>query len=179
MLIAIMFILFNLVNEKTGQDCSMIEVAQQSTFVTKTKKKNGFHIYWLSLKQNEAIISEDCKKGFEFEIKTDKKRWHCTLPPSVHRDDANFCYKNYRQDKLIVSDKLYDKIMKLLAECLKTEGEADNENILVLLGSRGLGIVLHRLNFDEEIHAICGSISPYYKKEYRHNLVYALCGIYS
>lgn len=52
----------------------MIEVAQHSTFVTKTKKKNGFHIYWLSLKQNEAIISEDCKKGFEFEIKTDKKR---------------------------------------------------------------------------------------------------------
>jgi hypothetical protein len=93
MLIAIMFILFNLVNEKTGQDCSMIEVAQQSTFVTKTKKKNGFHIYWLSLKQNEAIVSEDCKKGFEFEIKTDKKRGHCTLPPSVHRDDANFRYK--------------------------------------------------------------------------------------
>src|SRR2546421_450307 len=93
MLIAIMFILFNLVNEKTGQDCSMIEVAQQSTFVTKTKKKNGFHIYWLSLKQNEAIVSEDCKKGFEFEIKTDKKRGHCTLPPSVHRDDANLRYK--------------------------------------------------------------------------------------
>ena len=58
-----------------------------------TKKKNGFHIYWLSLKQNEAIVSEDCKKGFEFEIKTDKKRGHCTLPPSVHRDDANFRYK--------------------------------------------------------------------------------------
>src|SRR6187200_3175320 len=92
-----------------------------------TKKKNGFRIYWLSLKHNEAIISEDCKKGFEFEIKTDNNRWHCTRPPSVHRDDVNFRYKNYRQDKLIVSYKLYDKIMKLLAECLKTEGEADNQ----------------------------------------------------
>ena len=104
-----------------------------------TKKKNGFHIYWLSLKQNEAIISEDCKKGFEFEIKTDKKRWHCTLPPSVHRDDANFRYKNYRQDKLIVSYKLYDKIMKLLAECLKTEGEADNQKYFGLARKPRIG----------------------------------------
>jgi hypothetical protein len=35
------------------------------------------------------------------------------------------------------------------------------------------------LTIEEEIHAICGSISPYYKKEYGHNLVYALCGIHS
>ena len=79
------FILFNLVNDKSGQGYSMIAQAQQSTFVTKTKKKNGFHIFWLSHKQNEAIVSEDCKNGFEFEIKTDKKRGHCTLPPCSQR----------------------------------------------------------------------------------------------
>jgi P4 family phage/plasmid primase-like protien len=172
------FILFNLANDKTGQDYSMIAQAQQSTFVTKTKKKNGFHIYWLSHKQNEAIVSEDCRKGFEFEIKTDKKRGHCTLPSSVHRDDANFRYKNYGQGKLIVSDKLYDEIMKLLAACLKTETEADNQKYFgparkSRSGNIGIPIELS----DEEVHVICESISPYYKKGCRHSLVYALCGL--
>jgi P4 family phage/plasmid primase-like protien len=172
------FILFNLVNDKTGQDYSMIAQAQQSTFVTKTKKDNGFHIYWLSHKQNEAIVSEDCKKGFEFEIKTDKKRGHCTLPPSAHRDDVTFRYKNYGQDKIIVSDKLYDEIMKLLAECLKTESEGDNKKYFdpsrkSRIRHSGTPIELS----DDGVHVILESISPYYKKGCRHNLAYSLSGL--
>lgn len=172
------FILFNLANDKTRQEYSMIAQAQQSTFVTKTRKKNGFHIYWLSHKQNEAIVSEDCKKGFEFEIKTDKKRGYCTLPPSVHRDDTNFRYKNYGQDKLIVSDKLYDEIVKLLADCLKTETEGDNEKYFdrsrkSRIGHSGIPIEL----IDDEVHLICNFISPYHKKRCRHNLAYSLGGL--
>ena len=56
-------ILFNLENSNTKERYSFITKLQQLTFVTKTKKKNGFHIYWLGTKHNEWITSEDCKKG--------------------------------------------------------------------------------------------------------------------
>ena len=114
--------LFNLRNGTTGKEYSFIAKAIEKTFVTKTRKPNGFHIYWLSHDQNKAISSVDCKQGFEFEIKTDK-RGHCTLPPSTHRDDNSFRYKYFGQETIIVSDKMYSEIMMLLSEYLKTETE--------------------------------------------------------
>ena len=95
-------ILFNLENGKSKQKYSLIPKLQEATFVTKTRKKNGFHIHWLSHRQNRPVTTEDCKAGYEFEIKTDKSRGHCTLPPSRHRDDLNFVYKNYGQNKIMI-----------------------------------------------------------------------------
>jgi hypothetical protein len=97
-------ILFRLENSNGWPEYSFIALIQKQSFVVKTKKPNGFHIYWLSHKQHESILTRDCKAGCEFEIKSGKDSGHCTLPPSIHREDANFHYKNYGQQKLFVSE---------------------------------------------------------------------------
>jgi Bifunctional DNA primase/polymerase, N-terminal len=76
------------------------------TFVTKTQKDCGYHVYWFEhSSENAPIITEDCKKGFEFEIKCGKSL--CTLPPSRHRDNPLFHYENVGQsDRIIVADGL-------------------------------------------------------------------------
>jgi hypothetical protein len=48
-------ILFNLENSNTRESYSFIAKVQDKTFVTKTKKINGFHVYWFSHKQNKPI----------------------------------------------------------------------------------------------------------------------------
>jgi P4 family phage/plasmid primase-like protien len=165
-------ILFNLTNPTTEKEFSFIAKAMEKTFVTKTRKPNGFHIYWLSHEQNKAISTVDCKPGFEFEIKTDK-RGHCTLPPSTHRDDNNFHYKNFGQDTIIISDKMYDEIMMVLSECLKTQSEDDQKCYSDLSNKFGSRIDLG----NEEIQIISDSISSYYKHGARHSIVYGLCGL--
>jgi len=102
---------------------SFIDNALKNTYVVKTKKPTGYRIFWLSDKQNNAIGTKDCKPGYEFEIKTDNTLGHSTLI-GIHRDDPNFHYENYGQNKLAVMNELYDKLVELLApECLlqKTE----------------------------------------------------------
>jgi len=64
-------ILFRLKNND-GTEYSLIPMLQEKTFVIKTKKQNGYRIFWLNHKQNKPIGTKDCKEGFEFEIKTDK-----------------------------------------------------------------------------------------------------------
>jgi len=104
---------------------SLLDYLKLVTCVVKTKKSYGFHIYWLSHKQNNSIRTQDCKPGFEFEIKTDKGSGHATLPPSTHRDDPKFRYKHLGcLDKIEINDELYDVFLELLAKtCLiKKEG---------------------------------------------------------
>ena len=90
------------------------------TFVTKTQKDYGYHIYWLEHSGTGlALQTENCKKGFEFEIKCGRAL--CTLPPSRHRDNPFFHYENIGQsDKIMIADGLYDKLVNdLLSNCLK------------------------------------------------------------
>jgi hypothetical protein len=68
----------------------------KATYVTKTNKKFGYHIYWFSHHQNKPIRANCCKLGCEFEIKTDNAG-HSTLPPSQHRKVPNFRYKSVGQ----------------------------------------------------------------------------------
>jgi hypothetical protein len=66
------------------------------TFVTKTQKDYGYHVYWFEHSGDKIpIVTEDCKKGFEFEIKCGKSL--CTLPPSRHRDNPFFHYESAGQ----------------------------------------------------------------------------------
>jgi P4 family phage/plasmid primase-like protien len=166
------YVLFNLENSKSKQKYSLIPKLQKTTFVTKTRKKNGFHIYWLSHRQNKSITTEDCKIGYEFEIKTDKSKGHCTLPPSRHRDDLNFQYKNYGQNKIMISDELYDELVKVLADCLKdkTPRKEFNNNF----GSKDGKIYLSEVG----IQCISDLIHPYYKKgcNCRNGIIYGITG---
>jgi P4 family phage/plasmid primase-like protien len=165
-------VLFNLENSKSKQKYSLLPKLQKATFVTKTRKKNGFHIYWLSHRQNKSITTEDCKIGNEFEIKTDKSKGHCTLPPSKHRDDTNFQYKNYGQNKIMISDELYDELVRVLADCLKNKSpkiEFNNN-----FGSKDGEIYLS----EEEVQNISYLIHPYYKKgcNCRNGIIYGITG---
>jgi hypothetical protein len=90
------------------------------TFVTKTQKDCGYHVYWFEYSsENAPIVTEDCRKGYEFEIKCGKSL--CTLPPSRHRDNPLFNYENVGQsDKIMISDGLYEKLVnELLADCFR------------------------------------------------------------
>ena len=90
------------------------------TFVTKTQKDCGYHVYWFEhSSDNSPIVIEDCRKGYEYEIKCGKSL--CTLPPSRHRDNPLFHYENVGQsDRIIVADGLYQHLVnELLADCFR------------------------------------------------------------
>ncbi|PWU80464.1 MAG: hypothetical protein DLM72_12080 [Candidatus Nitrosopolaris wilkensis] len=104
------------------------------TYVVKTRKKWGRRIFWLSHHQYSPIRISDCKPGFEFEIKTDNTSGHSTLPPSRHRDDANFHYQSIGQETIAIQDGLYDGISKLLSDCLKNKKPYDRKNAITAAG---------------------------------------------
>jgi hypothetical protein len=160
-------ILFRLQNGE-GPEYGLIERMQQCSVVIKTRKAYGFHLYWLSHKQHKPILTTDCKQGFEFEIKAEKS---CsTLPPSRHREDPDFQYKNTGQNKLFISDRLYDKLVEALRECLETEGNKRKKSY----DNTGTQTDLD----DKEIQVISSAISPYYKKPRRQPLVFAISGLF-
>jgi len=97
-----------------GQDVYFIDEMCKNTFVSKTKKKYGRHIFWLSHEQHTPIGTRHCKHGFEFEIKTDNSLGLITLPPSRHRDDSNIRYHSIGKDRIKIIDKMYDKLLAIL-----------------------------------------------------------------
>ena len=167
-------ILFNLENGKTREQYSFVAMAIQRTFVTKTRKPNGFHVYWLSHEQNKAISTIDCKSGFEFEIKTDK-RGHCTLPPSIHREDNNFHYKNFGQDTIIISDKMYSEIMMVLSECLRNKKPYDHKNAIIQPTAADVNVDV--ILTDGDIEETVSQIKEYYRKGCRQNMTLGLSGL--
>ena len=146
---------------------SFIDNALKNTYVVKTKKPTGYRIFWLSDKQNNAIGTKACKPGYEFEIKTDNTLGHSTLV-GIHRDDPNFHYENYGQNKLAVMNDLYDKLVELLApECLLQK----TEDIPKPPPSAQIELA------DETIEYISSQLCKYYVKGQRDNFIYALCGV--
>ena len=77
----------------------------EHTYVTKTRKKHGRHIYWFSHNLNPAIHARDCKFGYEFEIKTDDTCGLAALPPSCHRADQAFHYHNIGKDNVVINNR--------------------------------------------------------------------------
>jgi hypothetical protein len=117
---------------------NLIDSMCKRTYVVKTKKKFGRHIYWYSHKQNKPVRTRDCLSGHEFEIKTDNSNGHSTLPPSRHRVDPNYHYQSIGLNKIMIRDELYDEILDLLSDCLRkklssmsssTGGSADNKTV--------------------------------------------------
>ena len=166
-------VLFNLANG--GKEYSFIAEAIKNTYVTKTRKPNGFHIYWLSHKQHESVLTTDCVHC-EFEIKSDKRSGHSTLPPSRHREDTGLHYKNYGQQKLFVSDNMYDRLIEALKHCLKAKrsgvgGDANTNKQKSYTGGENTELD------DADIQVIAECILPYYKKGRRHPIVFGLSGV--
>ncbi len=118
------------VDEKEFNNLTLFDILKAVTFVTKTRKLYGLHLWWLSHSQNKSIKSLDCKKGFEYEIKTDKSNGLCNLPPSTHRNDKNFRYTAIgRTDKLLISDQLYDLFCEIFNEYLLSSNNVDGNDI--------------------------------------------------
>jgi hypothetical protein len=111
---------------KNGKDISLIDELRQSTYVVKTRKRSGYHVYWFSHNQNKPIRTSDCKPGFEFEIKTDNCTGHSTLPPSGHRNELQFHYQNVGQNTIATDDKLYSILVDLLIDFIKEKSPLTN-----------------------------------------------------
>jgi hypothetical protein len=126
------------------------------TFVTKTQKDCGYHVYWFEYSsENAPIVTEDCKKGFEFEIKCGKSL--CTLPPSRHRDNPLFHYENVGQsDKIMISDGLYEKLVnELLVDCFKRKKKVPK---------------LKKQNISKDDSNKCASVSSIVSQEAAENI---------
>ncbi len=109
---------------------ALLEEWKRLTFVTKTQKDCGYHVYWFEYTdQHDAILTEYCKKGFEFEIKCGKTL--CTLPPSRHRDNPFFHYENVGlSEKIMIADGLYGKLVNdLLKDCLRKKNVKSRERV--------------------------------------------------
>ena len=62
----------------------------------------------------------NCSSGYEFQIKSDTSLGLCSLPRSRNRDDPDFKYQCIgREDRIIIDDTLYDKLLDLLTnDCI-------------------------------------------------------------
>lgn len=171
-----LMIQFN-ISKDEFMNLTLLDLCKKITFVTKTKKPYGYHIWWLSHQQNKSILTFNCKKGYEFEIKTDKKSGLCTLPPSTSRNDKNFRYSFISQkEKLLISDSIYAIFVEILQSCLiqrRDDGLAkNNDNI----GSNESNLT--KL-FDLSQNTIITSatlLSPFYREKSRNNFILHFSG---
>ncbi len=114
-------------NENHLSKLTLLEFCKRYTYVTKTKKENGYHIWWLSRIQNGSILTYDYKRGFEVEINADERGGLCTLPPSTHRDYESFTYYTVgRTDGLLISDTLYKLFIEIFSGCLRNNEDKND-----------------------------------------------------
>jgi P4 family phage/plasmid primase-like protien len=163
-------ILSRLRSAKNDNDFYFLHMACKSTFVTKTKKNYGRHIFWLSANQHRPIITSDCKIGSEFEIKTTFGLM--SLPDSRHRDDRDFHYQKIGIDKIERIDGMYDGLVDTLKDCLKPNRNKNANHY----AEENISNSKINLN-DEQIELLNQLISPWYRMGYRHHITYGLSGL--
>ncbi|MGD9674010.1 MAG: hypothetical protein AB7U98_11095 [Candidatus Nitrosocosmicus sp.] len=165
------------VAEKEFSDFTILDILKMFTYVTKTRKEHGYHIWWLSHNQNIAIRKNDCKIDSVFEIITDKAL--CTLPPSTHRDDKKFRYYPLGiTDKILLNDELYALFRELFNGCLR-EDYNDRKNIRN--ESKNIENLQHRNKeycdlSEGTIQTTVDYLLPYYIEHDRNNFVLAFSG---
>jgi len=150
----------------------------KTTFVTKTRKKWGYHIYWLSHDQYRPLRSKEFKPGYESEIKTDNSAGLLTLPDSTHRDDPSFHYQSIGTKVISVQDGLYDGLLEVLNECTRQEkihGKRNAQDSHTDSSSNKNNCSRASLT-ETETEDIVNAIMPDYRKNARHNIVYGLSG---
>ncbi len=141
------------------------------TYVVKTKKKYGYHMYWMSHTLNSPIATLRCKQNHEFEIKTDKSGGLGTLPPSIHRDDPTFHYRSVGQNSIVVNDRMYEGLLKVLNDCVRKD-KSQNFNSDSHQERKNTENDLT----DDECKAIVTVLEPYYRKGHRHMMCFGLSG---
>lgn len=169
--------LANLQDTESGKNYSLIDEARKRTFVTKTKKTFGFHIFWLSSKQYKPVKTEMCKDGFEYEIKTDKTSGLAHLPPSKHRA-SEYRYQSIGQPHLMIADHFYASVMLLTKECRLTPRRIRSsygtfaEDVALLKNSKE-----PRILSEQAVEQIAALLQPAYRQGKRHLLCFCLAGV--
>lgn len=167
------------ISEKEFSEYTILHILKMFTFVTKTRKKHGYHFWWLSHNQNVAIRKNDCKIESVFEILTDKQGL-CTLPPSTHRDDKKFNYSAIGiTDKILLSDDLYSLFIELFKDCLRDDYSINknkgNENQKIE-NKQKKNAEFYDLS-EEAIQTTVEYLLPYYIEHDRNNFVLAFSGM--
>jgi P4 family phage/plasmid primase-like protien len=165
------FTILACLEDNNGNEYNFIDKACKSTFVSSSKKRYGRHIFWLSNKQHKPIRTNDCKPGCEFEIKTDNSQGLMSLPPSRHRNDPQFHYQSIGLNKIPRFDQMYDKLLDTLKDCLKPKDYKNHES-----GEDANQHAQINLN-EDQIEFIYDLLAPYYRRGYRHHLIYGLSGL--
>ena len=152
----------------------------KTTCVTRTRKKWGRHIYWLSHKQHQPIRTKDCKTGHDIEIKTDNSTGLCTLPESTHRNDPNFHYQSMGTNVISVQDDLYDGLVNVLSDSLRQQNKDHDEQTKTDDYSHNDTNIINDSNkislTDTDIAEIISQLSQFYQKSMRGDFVYGLSG---
>jgi hypothetical protein len=175
-------------DESKPEQSTILEICKSNTFVTKTKKPYGYHIWWLSHNQNKSISTGDCKKDCEFEIKADKSAGGlCTLPPSTHRDNKDFTYSAIGKiDKLLVNDMLYDLFIELFKDALvqknsskiNTSQDAKAATAITFPTSQTTNTSNAFYNLSSETISYSASmLSPFYIENHRNSFTLCFSGL--
>lgn len=102
-----------------------------NTYVTKSRKEFGYHIYWLEdWNENDDCVhieTDDCKAGGEFELFTSAQY---TQIAGQHRDDPGFRYrnvgcKNLKESQVMLRNGLYNQLINLLSSLLLDPKDID------------------------------------------------------
>jgi P4 family phage/plasmid primase-like protien len=151
------------------KDIYFIDEMCKNTFVSKTKKKFGRHIFWLSHEQHKAIGTRQCNHGSEFEIKTGDSPSQITLPPSRHRDDCNIRYHSIGLDRIKIIDKMYDELLKILEDCFKPINKKNS------FRDDGTDHDSEYLEFT--LQTIANHIGQFYNKGHRYSIIVGFTGL--
>jgi len=154
------------------KDHYFIDEICKITFVTKTKKMWGRHIYWFSHEQNQPLRSKDFKLGYECEIKTDNSAGLITLPPSIHRDDPAFRYQAIGQKSIVIRDNLYNGILTVLSDTLRHNKNNNEPRKSHYYIRNAVNIFLS----DADTTEIVSQIAQSYQKCSRDIIIYGLSG---
>lgn len=173
-----------------------IEWARGRTYVTRSRRSYGFHIFWMTTGPLPHISKMDMLDQHHlgsFEVKTDKSLGLMTLPPSHHRQHASFQYFAVGlQNHIMTDDKFFTKLVIALQEFIQPEF-LYRHDVLQIVGRENIKVEepkpkpkkrtsghfkrygLHDLT-DEQVKAYVDTLRPYYFKGDRNNLVFVLAG---
>ena len=155
-----------------GQEHYFLDDMGKETFGVLTRKTWGRRLYWLGHQQEKLIRSNDCKIGCRFEIKTDNSTGHGTLPPSRYRNDATKHYQHIGQNRIVVNDRMYGGLLKILEDCLKPKRDKDTDY------NTEESTSCSRINLnDEQIDSLYQLLYPCYTTGYRDQIIYGLSGL--